>query len=45
MPLAAREIELVTLYAEDGVRPIAVTPPTYDQGNQWPVLVALAANS
>jgi hypothetical protein len=45
MPLVAREIELATLYAQDGPRPISVTPPAYDKGEKWPVLAAITTRS
>jgi hypothetical protein len=41
LPLKSQEVEIATVYGEDGVRPIAVTPPQYDMGEPWPNIGAL----
>jgi hypothetical protein len=36
LPLLSQEVEIATVFGEDGVRPIPVTPPTYGKGEPWP---------
>jgi hypothetical protein len=42
MPLHATRIDIATLYPE-GVRPLPVTPPSYEQPEPWPTLLAFTS--